>query len=78
MEAGHLERVENDGVYLGHITPDQTLCIPAPEGMGRAYQVGVVVVDHAFLRTQSMSTQSLLAAPCLDAHVTVLLPRGSF
>ena len=46
LESGRLERVDNEQHFLGWITPDQTLFIPAPKGHVRDKQAMVLAVDY--------------------------------
>jgi len=46
MEAGALTEVINDGCFVGWVTPDQTLFIPAPKGHCRDKQVMVLGLDY--------------------------------
>ncbi len=46
MEAGALKEVAHDGCFVGWVTPDQTLFIPAPKGHCRDKQVMVLGLDY--------------------------------
>lgn len=46
LEAGAFTEVVNDGCFVGWVTPDQTLFIPAPTGHCRDKQVMVLGLDY--------------------------------
>lgn len=46
LEAGAFAEVVNDGCFVGWVTPDQTLFIPAPTGHCRDKQVMVLGLDY--------------------------------
>ena len=46
MQAGAVTEVHNDGCFVGWVTPDQTLFIPAPKGHCRDKQVMVLGLDY--------------------------------
>ena len=63
MEAGHLTPVQNDENFVGWVTPDQTLFIPAPEGHVRPKQAMVLALDY---HSDASMLQSATAPRTLD------------
>lgn len=77
MQAGAVTEVHNDGCFVGWVTPDQTLFIPAPKGHCRDKQVMVLGLDYyisaaMFRAATDAMTLKLVQAPTPSLNTAFL------